>query len=119
MSSLLKDAAAHYDLVLLDTSPISAYADAITLSQHTNGILLVVHPNVTPKTSLLRSAAELRESGAQILGIVINETPESKDSYLSSIESHQPPFNPLRSSRPHEEPSVGVSKSDLNPGGLG
>jgi succinoglycan biosynthesis transport protein ExoP len=106
MSDVLKSAASHYDLVMLDTSPISAFADAITLSRYTDGILLVVHPNVTPKSPLLRAVAELRENGASILGVVINETQDPKDNYSSFIEQSQSPVKTFRSPLAQEESAV-------------
>jgi capsular exopolysaccharide synthesis family protein len=106
MSDVLKNAAANYDLVMLDTSPISAFADAITLSRYTDGILLVVHPNVTPKSPLLRAVAELRESGASILGVVVNETQDPKDNYSSFIEQSQSPVRTFRSPLAQEESTV-------------
>ena len=106
MSDVLKNAAANYDLVMLDTSPISAFADAITLSRYTDGILLVVHPNITPKSPLLRAVAELRESGASILGVVVNETQDPKDNYSSFIEQSQSPVRTFRSPLAQEESTV-------------
>ncbi|UBF27323.1 polysaccharide biosynthesis tyrosine autokinase [Kovacikia minuta CCNUW1] len=109
MANLLKDATASYDLVMVDTSPMSDYADAITLSRYTDGILLVVHPNVTPKGPLVRAVAELRESGASILGVVMNETSDPKDNYSNYIEQSQPPARTLRSPLAQDEP-IGISK---------
>ncbi|MGA7935099.1 MAG: polysaccharide biosynthesis tyrosine autokinase [Kovacikia sp.] len=113
MSDILKDIASSYDLVMVDTSPISAYADAITLSRYTDGILLIVHPNITPKVPLLRAVAELRGNGASILGVVINETPDPKDSYSSFGGQSQPPVRTFRSAISSQESAAGTSKVSL------
>ncbi|MGA7932701.1 MAG: polysaccharide biosynthesis tyrosine autokinase [Kovacikia sp.] len=77
MQTLLKEAKNIYDLVIIDTSAVSLYSDVITLSQQTNGLVLVVRPEITPKAIALQTIAELNGCGTKILGMVINETPDS------------------------------------------
>jgi polysaccharide biosynthesis transport protein len=77
MQTLLKEAKNIYDLVIIDTSAVSLYSDVMTLSQQTNGLVLVVRPEITPKAIALQTIAELNGCGTKILGMVINETPDS------------------------------------------
>lgn len=74
MKVLLEKAAADYDWIVIEASPTSVCADAATLSQWTDGLVLVVRPNFTPKPMLLQAVSELQKSGASILGAVLNET---------------------------------------------
>ncbi|MDJ1171647.1 polysaccharide biosynthesis tyrosine autokinase [Roseofilum sp. BLCC_M154] len=54
LHTLLEEAAQTYDLVIIDTPPISSCGDAHTLSRDSNGLLLITRPNVTPKDILIR-----------------------------------------------------------------
>jgi polysaccharide biosynthesis transport protein len=76
MQALLTEAKNIYDLVIIDTSAVSLYSDVMTLSQQTNGLVLVVRPEITPKAIALQTIAELNGCGTKILGMVINETPD-------------------------------------------
>jgi polysaccharide biosynthesis transport protein len=76
MQTLLTEAKNLYDLVIIDSSAVSLYSDAMALSQQTNGLVLVVRPEITPKAIALQTIAELNGCGTKILGMVINETPD-------------------------------------------
>ena len=76
MKSLLMNARVEYDLVILNTSPISRYVDTMTLSEQTDGVILVVRPEFTPKAVAVQTIADLQRSGSVILGMVINATPD-------------------------------------------
>jgi polysaccharide biosynthesis transport protein len=76
MQMLLTEAKNLYDLVIIDSSAVSLYSDAMALSQQTNGLVLVVRPEITPKAIALQTIAELNGCGTKILGMVINETPD-------------------------------------------
>ncbi|BAY25944.1 lipopolysaccharide biosynthesis [Calothrix sp. NIES-2100] len=92
MDKLLKEAAQHYDYVIVDASPISSNADAATLSQSADGVVLVVKPNSTSKNAALQAISDLQKSGATLLGVVINETvlPIEKElAVLTPIDEHQ------------------------------
>lgn len=72
MKSLLEEAAAHYDLVIVDTPPVSTCADANALSQSSDGLVMIVRPNFTLKETLLQTVSELTGNGVPILGVVVN-----------------------------------------------
>lgn len=76
MRTLVETAMKDYDLVIIDTSPITRYADAMTLSEYTDGVVLVVRPEFTPKAAALQSIADLQKSGAELLGVLVNPTPD-------------------------------------------
>jgi capsular exopolysaccharide synthesis family protein len=85
MSTLLTEAKNMYDLVIIDAAAVSLYSDVMTLSQQTNGLVLVVRPEITPKTIALQTIAELKGCGTQILGMVINETPDAVRMHNSNL----------------------------------
>jgi polysaccharide biosynthesis transport protein len=76
MKSLMINAIAYYDLVILSTSPISRYVDTMTLSEHTDGVVLVVRPEASPKGKVQQTIADLQRSGSSILGLVATATPD-------------------------------------------
>ena len=76
MKALMQTVVNDYDLVIIDTSPVTRFADAMTLSEHTDGVVLVVRPEFTPKAAALQSIADLERSGAKILGAIVNPTPD-------------------------------------------
>jgi capsular exopolysaccharide synthesis family protein len=85
MKKLMNEAMAHYDLVIVDTSPISQYMDAMTLSKHTDGVVVVVRPGFTPKAIALRTVEDLQKSGSSVLGAVLNVNPDPiKNDQLST-----------------------------------
>jgi capsular exopolysaccharide synthesis family protein len=72
MQTILAEAAKRYDLVLVDTPPVTSCVDAATLSRDSDGLLLVARPNFTQKDIFLRAVSELTSNRTNILGIAIN-----------------------------------------------
>ncbi len=76
IKSLIVEATAKYDFVIIDTSSLSVSADAATLSRYSDGIMLVTRPSFTLKESLQKAISELTQNRIPILGVVINGTTE-------------------------------------------
>ncbi|MEO1621877.1 MAG: GNVR domain-containing protein [Cyanobacteria bacterium J06632_3] len=74
MRVLLGNLVRDYDLILIDTAPVDSSADAATVSQMTDGLLLVTRPGYTPRSVLADTVQQLRKSGVPLLGIAMNET---------------------------------------------
>lgn len=74
MRVLLNTLRRDYDLILIDAAPVDSSADATTVSQMTDGLLLVTRPGYTPRSVLAEAVQQLRKSGAPLLGIAMNET---------------------------------------------
>lgn len=72
LRNLLTEAASQYDLVIIDTPPLSSCADAFTLGRYSDGLMLTVRPDFTPKENLLAAASEAVRNGLPILGLIIN-----------------------------------------------
>jgi capsular exopolysaccharide synthesis family protein len=81
MKSLLKEISYHYDFIILDTPPVSSCADAHSVSQQSDGLVMVTRPHVTPKDVLARAVSELKRSGIPILGFVTNGITSQTDKY--------------------------------------
>ena len=76
-SGLLSKAAQQFDYVLVDTPPISSCADATMLAKRSDGMLLVVRADFTPRGALQQTVAKLKSDGISVFGTVLNggETP--------------------------------------------
>ncbi len=72
MGRFLAEVETRADVVLLDTPPALAVADATVLAARTDGALLVVGYGDTKKTSVKRAKDMLSRGNANILGTVLN-----------------------------------------------
>lgn len=61
-----------YHLIVYDTPPLSVGADASLLAAHSEGAVLIIDAHHTNRRLALQAVEQLRRSGANILGIVIN-----------------------------------------------
>lgn len=91
MKSILEQAAKEYDLVIIDTPPVSACADAATLGKQSDGVVLVTRPSVTNKEMLQKAVSELSGNHIPILGIVVNGMSNLTEKYYRyPVKSYQP-----------------------------
>lgn len=91
MRTVLAEAANHFDLVMVDTSPVTSTADATTLSHSSDGLLLVVRPNFTPRDILLQAVSELVDNQVRVLGVTLNGMNSQTEKYYRyPAESYQP-----------------------------
>lgn len=91
MKSLLREAKDHYELIIIDTPPVSSCADAQTLSRHGDGLVMVTRPNFTPKDTAHRAVSTLQENGASILGAIVNGmSAETEKYYRYAVDGYRP-----------------------------
>jgi capsular exopolysaccharide synthesis family protein len=94
MAGLVNSFTQEYDFVIFDTPPLAGMLDAAVLSKLVDGILLVVRPGVINYDTANAAKEFLRQSGQQVLGMVINgmNIKREPDSYFyysrKSIESN-------------------------------
>ena len=89
MQSLLGEASAAYDLVIVDTPPITSCADAHSLSRRSDGLIVITRPNFTPKDTLYRSVQDLKSKGIPLLGVVVNGiTAHTEKYYRYAIDGY-------------------------------
>ncbi len=72
MGRFLAEVETRADVILLDTPPALAVADATVLAARTDGALLVIGYGDTKKTSVKRAKEMLARGNANILGTVLN-----------------------------------------------
>ena len=91
MQALLIEAQSQYNCVILDTSSLSDCADAATLGQHSDGLVMVTRPSFTIKEVLQRTVSELNKNRIPVLGIAVNGiTGFSERYYRYPVKGYQP-----------------------------
>jgi polysaccharide biosynthesis transport protein len=61
-----------FNFVILDSPPALPVSDAVLLAQHVDGVVLVVKGDETPRELVRRARDRFVRSGAELLGVVIN-----------------------------------------------
>jgi succinoglycan biosynthesis transport protein ExoP len=72
MTELLAALQTESDILIVDSPPVLAVADASILTRVLDGVLLVVDSGQTRRDAALRAKESLSQAGARILGIVLN-----------------------------------------------
>ncbi len=75
LPELLQWLRARNDWIILDTPPIGVGDDALVVSSHADGTLVVVTAEETSVPNLDAGLGQLRRVGARILGLVLNRAP--------------------------------------------
>ena len=70
---LLERLGAHYDVILLDTSPAAMGADTQTVTARAGGALMVARKNHTRLNAADALKEQLAAAGAEVVGTVLNE----------------------------------------------
>jgi Mrp family chromosome partitioning ATPase len=81
MGDLVVALASHCDMVIFDSPPILALADATLLMRLCDAIILVVLSEVTRADTLARVRNHIAQSGAHLTGTVLNKITSSTDGY--------------------------------------
>jgi polysaccharide biosynthesis transport protein len=81
MAELVETASNYYDLVILDSPPVTVAADASILGKVGNGVLLVVRPEVADSGSFGYTKRVLEQSEQNVFGLVINGITPENNSY--------------------------------------
>ncbi len=82
MKKLLDECAKHYDTIIIDLPPVNIVADALTIADEVDGLILVVRENYTDKGSLkecMRKMSFLEQN--KLLGFVLTDSEDSKKGY--------------------------------------
>ncbi|WP_254449528.1 polysaccharide biosynthesis tyrosine autokinase [Anabaena sp. UHCC 0253] len=72
MAALMANFSDKYDYVIVDTPALNVAADAVTLGQMADGVLLVVRPGVVDSVNANFAKELLAKSGQNVLGQVVN-----------------------------------------------
>jgi Mrp family chromosome partitioning ATPase len=104
----------HYDIVLLDTAPITNTNDAFDIMSSADAVVLVARPNVTTSDAAGRAHELLERARAPLAGVVLvadSFTPADSYYYYSSRRSAA-----VQRSEPEPEPAAGdTPEGDIFP----
>jgi polysaccharide biosynthesis transport protein len=88
MNTLLRDAAAAYDMVIIDVAPTLVSGDGLALANRCDAAIMVVRAMVDKRGMVARLRSELAETKADLLGVVVNAVRTTAGGYLKgNIES--------------------------------
>lgn len=85
---LLEEVRDRFDMILVDTPPLLAVADAAHVSAQADGTLIVVRSDRTDRTELQAAVERLRTLRAPLIGLVLNAVPMRR--MLYSYREYQP-----------------------------
>jgi Mrp family chromosome partitioning ATPase len=81
MRSLVREATAIYDFVLIDSPPMLTIADGRILAAMVEGAILVTKESATPRELVQRAQDHVRDAGGHLIGVVLNGVRLSVDAY--------------------------------------
>ena len=83
MKMLLEKNSELFDYIIIDLPPVGAVTDALTVAGMVDGMIVVVHENVTPYGFLSETLTQLSYTDCRILGVVMNGVDLSGSKYGS------------------------------------
>lgn len=81
MRQLLEHATADFDLVLCDTPPVVAVADAVSLAGQCDGVIFVVKTGAVPQEVIRRTITQIEAVKGRVLGVLLNSYNIRRDGY--------------------------------------
>lgn len=70
-----------FDLVVIDSPPVTAVTDALLIAQHANGVIIITRAGKTSLPSLIRTRELLESVRAPITGTILNDFSATKHGY--------------------------------------
>jgi polysaccharide biosynthesis transport protein len=73
MDAFIDELKKRFDYVIVDSAPTLAVSDAVALSRHVDGVLIVVQAGRASLPQVRQTIAALEQVGAPLLGVVLNK----------------------------------------------
>ncbi|HZD49112.1 MAG TPA: polysaccharide biosynthesis tyrosine autokinase [Silvibacterium sp.] len=83
MEEMLAQWRNEYEHIILDSSPILAVADTLSLAPQVDATFILVRSGITRKRALIRVREQLRRASARVLGTVINDVDLRMENYYT------------------------------------
>jgi len=91
IQDVIATAATQYDLVIVDTPPVTSCVDAISLCGKDEKLLLVARPSFTQRDIFMQAVADLRAKRVEILGVAVNGIDPQNDKYYRyAFQAYKP-----------------------------
>jgi capsular exopolysaccharide synthesis family protein len=84
MRGLLEGLRKFYDWIIVDTPPVGAVSEPLILAPLTDGVVVVTGAEMVPRKAVLHTLERIHDTGARILGVVLNRARVDKHSYYYS-----------------------------------
>jgi capsular exopolysaccharide synthesis family protein len=78
---LIADACQQYDRVIIDSPPVTAVSDPLVLLPYVQGVIYVIGFGKTRREIVARTMQRLRECGAPLVGVVMNNIDQELHGY--------------------------------------
>ena len=93
MLDLITELEAEYDLVVVDTPPVSVVSDAIPLLSQVGGVIVVTRLGKTTREAVEHLRRQLDDLNARTLGVVVNGL-TSADGYYGDTYGYAGEYEP-------------------------
>jgi Mrp family chromosome partitioning ATPase len=70
---VLRKLSERFELILIDTAPLSLYSEARMLGRLTDGLVLVVRANTNSRDELQMAYQKLMQDRVRVLGAILND----------------------------------------------
>ncbi|MGT2896316.1 tyrosine-protein kinase [Streptococcus entericus] len=80
---LLTNARSWYDYVIIDSPPIGMVIDAAIIAQQCDASIVVTEAGEIKRKFITKAVDQMKQSGAQFLGIILNKVKQTVDNYGS------------------------------------
>lgn len=81
MRILVAELQERFDHIIIDSPPVIHVTDALIISPHVDGVVIVVKSNHTPREAIQRAKQALTDVNAKIFGVVLNCIDLNTESY--------------------------------------
>ena len=87
LPALIASALTRFERVVIDTAPVHAVSETLLITPHADAVCLVVHAAKTPAGAVKRALEKVRESGANVVGFILNALPANSGGYYYHYQS--------------------------------
>lgn len=70
---ILDELRTRFDRIILDSPPLQAVTDPVVLARRSDGVIIVVQAGKTLRDDLARSAKQLHDTNANVVGVILND----------------------------------------------
>ncbi len=96
MADLVARMRGEYDLLVLDSPPVSVVSDAIPLIRYVDGVLVVSRVGTTTREAAAHVQSQLDNLGAPVLGVVVNGIDPDEGHYGYAYQTAERRLRPWR-----------------------
>lgn len=92
MDAIIAELRLRFDYVILDSPPALAVSDAVALSRHVDGVVLVLQAGRTSVPQVRRALAALDQVNAPVLGLVLNRVSHKRLARSEYMYAYDQPY---------------------------